>query len=146
MRCNMRMLGIGKSSGRIIHRTDHISRKRQCGIMSRRQRGQSRSIIVPLRPIHCFHRHQMRIRPLPSTGNGGSMEIHHQFIFSRIFQQIQIIIHCFHLVTGKEIDLNTGYPLLRKPLIFFFPIFFLIQPVHRPRSSVSNPRSTRIIP
>ena len=145
MGSDVRMLRIRESTRRIVHRTYHVTREWQCGIVSSCTLSESGHIVVPLSTIHTLCGKQIGISALPTTWNGSTMEIHQQMVTGSTFEQVDAVIHIHLVVSREKVNLHTSHTNLLTPRKLLLTVFRFVQAIFRTRSTI-HPSYRRVVP
>ena len=133
---DMRMLRVAECARGIVHRTNHITGERQCGIVGSRLLGEGRHIIIPLGTIDALGTHQVGIGALPATRDGGTMEINQQMVLGSTLQQVDAIVHILLGIAREEVDLHASHTNLLAPGKLLLTVFGLVQTELRTGSTI----------
>ena len=87
------MLRIAEGTWCVVHRTDDVTGKGQCGVMTGCYVGKCGHVVVPLGTIHTLGRHEVGVGALPSTRYGGTMEVNQQMMLGGTLQQVDTVSH-----------------------------------------------------
>src|SRR5690606_20001969 len=112
-------------------RADHVSRKRQNGIVQRCVLLKVRMVDISFRSFYAFIGNHIGVSSRPTAGNGAAMEVYQELVIGCVLKYIQIKLHEILLVTTEKIDLYSLDAKLRYPSHLSSPDFAVVHFVAR---------------